>query len=85
MLTKLGISSERFRVEYVPAEGIHYAEVIKEIDADMKTLWKAEIQAENTKLKPMLENMLRCWKKPQSSIFSFTLYLVFLFLVTSSV
>jgi coenzyme F420-reducing hydrogenase delta subunit len=52
MLTKLGISSERVRVEYVSAaEGIHYAEVIKEIDAIMKTLGKAKIQAENTKLK----------------------------------
>ena len=33
MLTKLGMSPERFRVEYVSAaEGIRYAEVIKEID-----------------------------------------------------
>ncbi len=38
MLTKLGMSPERFRVEYVSAaEGIHYAEVIKEIDAQMKS------------------------------------------------
>ena len=37
MLTKLGMSPERFRVEYVSAaEGIHYAEVIKEIDSQRK-------------------------------------------------
>ena len=60
MLTKLGMSPERFRVEYVSAaEGIHYAEVIREIDADMKTLGKEKIQAENAKLKPVLENMLK--------------------------
>ncbi len=54
------MSPERFRVEYVSAaEGIHYAEVIKEIDADMKALGKEKIQAENAKLKPILENMLK--------------------------
>jgi len=60
MLTKLGMSPERFRVEYVSAaEGIHYAEVIREIDADMHALGKEKIQAENAKLKPVLENMLK--------------------------
>jgi heterodisulfide reductase subunit A len=60
MFTKLGLSPERFRVEYVSAaEGIHYAEVIKEIDADMKALGKEKIQLENAKLKPVLENMLK--------------------------
>jgi heterodisulfide reductase subunit A len=60
MFTKLGLSPERFRVEYISAaEGIHYAEVIKEIDADMKALGKDKIQAENAKLKPVLENMLK--------------------------
>ena len=54
------MSPERFRVEYVSAaEGIHYAEVIKEIDSDMKALGKEKIQAENAKLKPILENMLK--------------------------
>lgn len=65
MLTKLGLSPERFTVEYVSAaEGIHYAEVIKEIDANMKALGKEKIMAENAKLKPTLENMLKRWKKP---------------------
>ena len=60
MLTKLGLSPERFRVEYVSAaEGNRYAEVIKEIDANIKTMGKEKIQAENAKLKPILENMLK--------------------------
>jgi heterodisulfide reductase subunit A len=60
MLTKLGMSPERFRVEYVSAaEGIHYAEIIKEIDEQRKALGIAKIQAENAKLKPILENMLK--------------------------
>jgi heterodisulfide reductase subunit A2 len=64
MLTKLGLSEQRFRVEYVSAaEGIRYAEVIKEIDADMKALGKEKIQAETAKLKPVLDNMLKRWKK----------------------
>jgi heterodisulfide reductase subunit A2 len=59
-LTKLGLSPERFRVEYVSAaEGIHYAEVMKEIDTQRKTLGKDKIQAENAKLKPYLERMLK--------------------------
>jgi heterodisulfide reductase subunit A len=64
MLTKLGMSSERFRVEYVSAaEGIHYAEVIKEIDADMKALGKENIMAENAKLRPIIEKMLQRQQK----------------------
>jgi coenzyme F420-reducing hydrogenase delta subunit len=54
------LSPERFRVEYVSAaEGIHYAEVMKEIDSQRKTLGKDKIQAENAKLKPYLERMLK--------------------------
>ena len=65
MLIKLGMSPERFRVEYISAaEGIRYAEVIKEIDDERKALGKEKIQAETAKLKPMLENMLKRWKKP---------------------
>jgi len=60
MLEKLGMSPQRFRVEYVSAaEGIRYAEVIKEIDADMHAIGKEKIKAENAKLKPIIENMLR--------------------------
>ncbi len=60
VLTKLGLSSERFRVEYISAsEGVRFAELIKEMDGNMKTLGKEKIQAENTKLKPFLDNMLK--------------------------
>jgi heterodisulfide reductase subunit A2 len=60
MLIKLGMSPERFRVEYVSAaEGIRYAEVIKEIDDQRKALGIERIQAENAKLKPIIENMLK--------------------------
>ncbi|MBN1357865.1 hydrogenase iron-sulfur subunit [Candidatus Bathyarchaeota archaeon] len=60
MLTKLGMSPERFRVEYVSAaEGIHYAELIREIDEQRKALGKEKIKAENAKLRSIIENMLR--------------------------
>jgi heterodisulfide reductase subunit A len=60
MLTKLGLSPERFRVEYVSAaEGIRYAEVMKEIDSQRIALGKEKIQAENKALKPYLEKMLK--------------------------
>jgi heterodisulfide reductase subunit A len=59
-LTKLGMSPQRFRVEYISAaEGNHYAEVIKEIDTQRKSLGKEKIQTENAKLKPALNNMLK--------------------------
>ena len=66
MLTKLGMSPERFRVEYVSAaEGIHYAELIREIDAQMKAIGKEKIKAENAKLRPIIENMLNRKKQKQ--------------------
>lgn len=59
-LTKLGMSPERFRVEYVSAaEGIHYAEVIKEMDSSRKALGKERIKAETKKLKPYLDRLLK--------------------------
>jgi heterodisulfide reductase subunit A len=66
MLTKLGMSPERFRVEYVSAaEGVHYAELIREIDAQMKAIGKEKIKAENAKLRPIIENMLNRKKQKQ--------------------
>lgn len=60
MLIKLGMSPERFRVEYVSAaEGIRYAEVIKEIEEDRKTLGLDKIKAETEKLKPVFDRMLK--------------------------
>jgi len=65
MLQKLGMSPERFRVEYVSAaEGVHFAELVRELDAQMKALGKEKIKAENAKLRPLIENMLER-KKPK--------------------
>ncbi|MEM3357291.1 MAG: hydrogenase iron-sulfur subunit [Candidatus Bathyarchaeia archaeon] len=60
MLHKLGLSSERFRVEYVSAaEGVKFAELVKEMTEQMQALGKEKIKAENEKLRPILENMLK--------------------------
>jgi len=60
MLHKLGLSPERFRVEYVSAaEGVKFAELVKEMTEQMNALGKDKIKAENAKLRPILENMLK--------------------------
>lgn len=60
MLHKLGLSPERFRVEYVSAaEGVKFAELIREMTEQMHALGKERIKAENEKLRPILENMLK--------------------------
>jgi heterodisulfide reductase subunit A len=60
MLQKLGLSPERFRVEYVSAaEGVKFAEVVREMTEQLNSLGKDKIKAENAKLKPILENMLK--------------------------
>ncbi len=60
MLQRLGLSPERFRVEYVSAaEGVKFAEIVKEMAAQMHSLGKDRIKAENDKLRPILENMLK--------------------------
>ncbi|MCS7095703.1 MAG: hydrogenase iron-sulfur subunit [Candidatus Bathyarchaeota archaeon] len=60
MLHKLGLSPERFRVEYISAaEGIKFAELIKEMAEQMQALGRERIKAENEKLRPVLENMLK--------------------------
>ncbi|MCK4477123.1 hydrogenase iron-sulfur subunit [Candidatus Bathyarchaeota archaeon] len=59
MLEKLGLSPQRFRVEYVSAaEGLKFAELMKEMAAQMKELGSDKIKAENAKLKPILDRML---------------------------
>jgi heterodisulfide reductase subunit A len=59
MLTKLGLSPERLRVEYVSAaEGTKFSALIKEMTEQMNALGKDKIKAENAKLKPILEKML---------------------------
>jgi F420-non-reducing hydrogenase iron-sulfur subunit len=60
MLNKLGLSPERFRVEYVSAaEGVKFAELIREMGKQMEALGKDKIRVENAKLKPVLDNMLK--------------------------
>jgi len=60
MLQKLGLSPERFCVEYISAaEGVKFAEVISEMTEQMLALGKDKIKAENEKLRPILENMLK--------------------------
>ncbi len=60
MLNKLGLSPERFRVEYVSAaEGVKFAELIREMSGQMNALGTEKIKAENAKLRPVLENMLK--------------------------
>lgn len=69
MLTKLGLSPERLRVEYVSAaEGVRFAEVIREMTAEMKALGKDKIEAENAKLHPVLENMLKRKQRDRKSV-----------------
>ena len=60
MLHKLGLSPERFRIEYISAaEGVKFAQVVTEMTEQLKALGKEKIKAENKKLKPVLENMLK--------------------------
>ena len=60
MLQKLGLSSERFRVDYVSsAEGEKFANIVKEMTDQLKALGKEKILAENAKLYPTLDNMLK--------------------------
>ncbi|MGD0158723.1 MAG: hydrogenase iron-sulfur subunit [Candidatus Bathyarchaeia archaeon] len=65
MLEKLGLSSERLRVEYVSAaEGVKFAEIVKQTTGQMVALGKERIKAENQKLRPILENLLKKKAEP---------------------
>jgi heterodisulfide reductase subunit A len=65
MLEKLGLSPQRFRVEYVSAaEGLRFADLMKEMAVQLKELGSEKIKAENAKLKPILDKMLT--KKQQA-------------------
>jgi hypothetical protein len=60
MLQKLGLSPERLRVDYVSsAEGEKFVNIVKEMTDQLKALGNEKIQAENAKLRPVLENMLK--------------------------
>ncbi|MCK4933567.1 hydrogenase iron-sulfur subunit, partial [Candidatus Bathyarchaeota archaeon] len=66
MLQKLGLSSQRFRVEYVSAaEGLKFAELMKEMATQLEELGAERIKAENAKLKPVLDRMLAKKQKQQ--------------------
>jgi len=59
VLEKLGLSPERFRVEYVSAaEGVKFSEIIREMTQKLRELGRDKIVAENEKIKPYLERML---------------------------
>jgi hypothetical protein len=59
MLIKLGMSPERLRVSYVSAaEGLIFADIMKEMRKQMDDLGPEKIKAENAKLRPVIENML---------------------------
>jgi len=61
-LAKMGISPERFRVEWISAaEGQKYARVITEMDRTLKQLGTERIKAENEQTRDKLAKRLRRW------------------------
>ncbi len=59
MLTKLGMSPERMRVSFVSAaEGLIFANIMKEMNRQMADLGLDKIKAENAKMRPIIEGML---------------------------
>jgi heterodisulfide reductase subunit A len=67
MLTKMGMSPERLRVDYVSAaEGVKFAGLVKELTEQMHTLGKEKIKAENEKLRPFIEKMFARKKQQQN-------------------
>jgi len=58
MLEKLGMSSDRLRIDYISAaEGKKFAEVLTEMTDQMGAIGKEKILAENAKLRPVIEGM----------------------------
>ncbi len=59
MLTKLGMSQERLRISYISAaEGLIFANTMKEMSRQMDDLGLEKIKTENAKLRPIIERML---------------------------
>lgn len=59
MLTRNGMSPERLRVSYVSAaEGLIFANIMKEMDKQMAALGPDKIKEENAKLRPTIERIL---------------------------
>ena len=65
MLEKLGLSPDRFKIEYVSAaEGVKFADLIKEMTEQMEKLGKDKIKEENEKAKPdLLKQVKRLHEK----------------------
>ncbi len=62
VLERMGISPERFRVEWISAaEGAKYARVIREVDETLHALGVERIKEENERARPQLEKRLRHW------------------------
>ena len=58
-LEKMGLTPDRFRIEYISAaEGSKFAQVIREMAEKLKDIGRERIIAENEKLRPYLERML---------------------------
>ncbi|MEM1585940.1 MAG: CoB-CoM heterodisulfide reductase HdrA2 [Candidatus Bathyarchaeia archaeon] len=58
-LEKLGLTPDRLRIEYVSAaEGIKFAQIVREMAAKLKEIGRERIMAENEKLRPHLERIL---------------------------
>jgi heterodisulfide reductase subunit A len=59
-LERMGVSPDRFRVEWISAaEGQKYARVIREMDETLRSLGPEQIRAENQQARPQLERRLR--------------------------
>jgi len=59
-LEKMGISPERFRVEWISAaEGAKYAQVIREMDETLNSIDPQALKEENERVRPSLERRLR--------------------------
>ena len=59
VLEKIGISPERFRVDYISAaEGSKWAELMKEMATKLEELGVDRIREENEKARPFIERML---------------------------
>ena len=64
MLERMGISPERFRIEWISAaEGEKYARVITEMDQTLRELGVERIGAENEQTAQQLARRLRRWSE----------------------
>ncbi len=62
-IERLGISPERFRVEWISAaEGEKYARVITEMSETLKSIPREQILAENREARETIERRLQRWK-----------------------